>query len=171
MSDDRPRTASGEVATDVILLIFRANGMLLEAGDRLGEHLGLTAARWQVLGAVALSDRPMTVPQIARRMGLTRQSVHATIDRLVRDDLLERVPNDEHRRSQLVQLTALGRDAYRSLDRDQVAWVDALARRIPRSQLETTRKVLHELIDRLEASRAGDDSSTSSPVPARTSRR
>src|ERR671911_3128990 len=101
----RERTPTGEAATELILSAFRANGLLLDAGDLLSADEGLTSARWQVLGAIALAERPLTVPQIARRMGLTRQSVHATVNRLVRDGFLELQPNADHRRSQLVRLT------------------------------------------------------------------
>jgi DNA-binding MarR family transcriptional regulator len=149
------RTTRGEAATGVILATFRTNGLLLEAGDRLSAPHGLTSARWQVLGAIALSDRPLTVPQVARRMGLTRQSVHATVDRLVRDGLVELVPNDDHRRSQLVRLTELGRDRYEALDGDQGAWVDDLTNGISRSDLDTARRVLVELARRLELDRSG----------------
>lgn len=149
------RTTRGEAATGVILATFRTNGLLLEAGDRLSAPHGLTSARWQVLGAIALSDRPLTVPQVARRMGLTRQSVHATVDRLVRDGLVELVPNDDHRRSQLVRLTELGQDRYEALDGDQGAWVDDLTNGISRSDLDTARRVLVELARRLELDRSG----------------
>src|ERR671919_2558321 len=104
------RTPAGEAATEVILSIFRANGLLLASGDLLSASEGLTSARWQVMGAIALAERPLTVPQIARRMGITRQSVHTTVKRLVRDRLLELAPNADHRRSPLVGLTDLGRD-------------------------------------------------------------
>jgi DNA-binding MarR family transcriptional regulator len=149
------RTTRGEAATGVILATFRTNGLLLEAGDRLSAPHGLTSARWQVLGAIALSDRPLTVPQVARRMGITRQSVHVTVDRLVRDGLVELVPNDDHRRSQLVRLTELGRDRYEALDGDQGAWVDDLTNGISRSDLDTARRVLVELARRLELDRSG----------------
>src|SRR5918995_7470238 len=82
------RTPEGEQATEVILAIFRANGLLLGTGDLLAGHEGLTSARWQVLGAVALAEGPLTVPQIARRMGLARQSVHATVGRLVESGMV-----------------------------------------------------------------------------------
>src|ERR687895_770705 len=97
-------TREGEAATDVILAAFRANGLLLAAGAAPAADEGLTSARWQVLGAVALAERPLTVPQIARRMGLTRQSVHATAKRLAADGFLELAPNADHRRSPLVGL-------------------------------------------------------------------
>jgi DNA-binding MarR family transcriptional regulator len=160
------RTVTGEVATSLILSTFRANGLLLEAGDRLSADHGLTAARWQVLGAIALSERPLTVPQIARRMGLTRQSVHATVDRMVGDGLVELIPNDDHRRSQLVRVTAVGRDRYAALDRDQATWVNVLARGIPRSDLKTAGRVLDDLIGRLERGRSDDRSAARVRVAA-----
>jgi DNA-binding MarR family transcriptional regulator len=145
------RTKVGEAATEVILATFRANGLLLESGDLLAGGEGLTSARWQVLGAIALAERPLTVPQIARRMGLSRQSVHATVGRLVTSGLVELAPNADHQRSQLVRLTELGRERYRAMDRRQAAWVDRLAHGLRRSDLETTAEVLRELCRRLEA--------------------
>ena len=143
------RTPAGAAATRVILSTFRANGVFLASGDRLAEQEGLTSARWQVLGAIAVSERPLTVPQIARRMGLTRQSVHATTDRLLDNGLLDQVPNADHRRSPLLDLTESGRATYAAMDRLQVEWVNELARRIPKGDLETTARVLEELSRRL----------------------
>ena len=40
-----------------------------------------------MLSALALAKEPLTVPQVARRMGLTRQSVHTTVHRLVVGEL------------------------------------------------------------------------------------
>ena len=148
------RTSEGETATDVVLATFRANGLLLAAGDDLAGEEGLTSARWQVLGAITLADRPLTVPQIARRMGLTRQSVHVTVNRLVDEGLLELAPNADHRRSQLVRLTEDGTAKYSAIDARQAVWVNRLAGGIGRVQLETTARVLDELCRRLEA---GDD--------------
>lgn len=149
----RERTPTGEAATELILSGFRANGLLLDAGDMLSEDEGLTSARWQVLGAIALAERPLTVPQIARRMGLTRQSVHATVNRLVRDGFLELGPNADHRRSPIVGLTKQGSAKYEALDARQVAWINRLARGIARSDIETAVRVLDELSRRLEEGR------------------
>jgi DNA-binding MarR family transcriptional regulator len=151
ISSDDHRTPAGVTATQVILSTFRANGLLLAAGDLLAADDGLTSARWQILGAIALANRPLTVPQIARRMGLTRQSVHATVKRLVRDGLLELAPNADHRRSPLVRLTEPGRATYSAIDRRQAAWVNGLAGGIGHSDLETTARVLVQLCRRLEA--------------------
>jgi DNA-binding MarR family transcriptional regulator len=144
------RTEQGEAATRLILTSFRANGLLLAAGDELAAEEGLSAARWQVLGALALAERPLTVPQIARRMGLTRQSVHATVNRLLGDGLLERHANADHRRSPLVALTAAGRATYDALDRRQAVWVNRLAAGVDPRDLETAARVLDQLCDAVE---------------------
>jgi DNA-binding MarR family transcriptional regulator len=145
------RTNTGEKATQVILSTFRTNGLLLVAGDRLAADEGLTSARWQVLGAIALAERPLTVPQIARRMGLSRQSVHTTVRRLVADGLLELAANVDHRRSQLVRLTERGSEAYAAMDARQAAWVNRIAAGISSAELETAARVLDELCRKLEA--------------------
>jgi DNA-binding MarR family transcriptional regulator len=145
------RTPAGTAATEVILSIFRTNGLLLASGDQLGAGEDLSSARWQVMGAIALAEHPVTVPQIARRMGITRQSVHATVKRLTADGLVELAPNVDHRRSSLVRLTELGERKYAALDRRQIEWVNRLARGIARSELETTARVLADLSTRLEA--------------------
>ena len=156
---ERERTPTGEAATELILSAFRANGLLLDAGDLLSADEGLTSARWQVLGAIALAERPLTVPQIARRMGLARQSVHATVNRLVRDGFLELGPNADHRRSPLVGLTKQGTAKYEVLDAKQVTWINRLARGIARADIETAVRVLDELSRRLEDGR-GEKGST-----------
>ncbi|MGQ0671067.1 MAG: MarR family winged helix-turn-helix transcriptional regulator [Actinomycetota bacterium] len=143
------RTPTGETATEVILSTFRANGLLQAAGDQLAAEHDLTSARWQVLGALA--QRPLTVPQIARRMGLTRQTVHTTVHRLLADGLVELAPNSDHRRSQLVCLTEHGGATYQAIDQKQAAWVNQLAAGLRRAELETTARVLGELCTRLEA--------------------
>ena len=66
-------TQPSEHLTAVTLNIFRLNGILYEWGNRFAAPLGLNTSRWQVLGAVLLSETPPTVPQIAEKMGITRQ--------------------------------------------------------------------------------------------------
>jgi DNA-binding MarR family transcriptional regulator len=159
------RTPEGDAATDVVLALFRANGLLLAAGHRLAEREGLTAARWQVLGAVALAGRSLTVPQIARRMGLTRQAVQATVNQLHRDALVEPSDNLDHRRSPLINLTELGHQKYAALDRQQIAWINELSAGLKISDLAATARLLHDLSDKLEwrpkhPGRSEDDETT-----------
>jgi DNA-binding MarR family transcriptional regulator len=148
-------TPKGKAATDVVLQTFRANGLLLAAGDVLAAAEGLTAARWQVLGAVALAGRPLTVPQIARRMGLTRQAVQASVNRLIGEMLVEAAENPDHRRSPIIRMTELGGEKYAAMQRRQVAWINDLAAGLKRSELAMTARVLQQLSNRLDPSKEG----------------
>ena len=150
-------TPKGKTATDVVLQTFRANGLFLAAGDVLAAEEGLTAARWQVLGAVALAGRPLTVPQIARRMGLTRQAVQASVNRLLGEALVEAAENPDHRRSPIIRTTELGGEKYAAIQRRQVTWINDLAAGLKRSELETAARVLQQLSNRLDTSREGDE--------------
>ena len=65
-------TQAGALVTSLFLEAFRFNGRLLAAGDQLVAGLGLTSARWQVLGAVALADRPQPVALFGIYMFMSR---------------------------------------------------------------------------------------------------
>src|SRR5690242_5310595 len=120
---------SGAAYTQLVLELFRLHGRTLAAGERLTAEFDLTAARWQVLGAV--KDSPLTVAQIARNMGLQRQSVQRTVDLLETELLVELIPNPHHRRANLVRLTATGRSKFGQLSRRQVGWANRISEGIP----------------------------------------
>jgi DNA-binding MarR family transcriptional regulator len=153
---DEELTPVGETVTRLVLATFRTNGALLGAGDRLTADQGLTSALWQVVGAAALAERPLTVAQIARRMGLSRQSVHGSVRRLTERGFCELAPNENHRRSPLVQLTEAGEAAYAAVDRKQVAWANRLSAGMSKADLETAERVLEALCERLEQEEATD---------------
>lgn len=118
------RTAEGEAFTALVLEVFRANGQLLGAGDLLAGPSGLSSARWQVLGVVDHGAIP--VAEVARIMGLARQSVQQTADALARDGFAEYRDNPHHRRAKLIAITERGREALREVEARQAAWADRI---------------------------------------------
>src|SRR5262250_2492023 len=94
-------TPGGDALTGLVLAVFRLNGQLLAAGDGLVADLGLTSARWQVLGAIALAPSPQPVAWLARNMGLNRQGVQRLVNEMRDDGLVELHPNPHHRRAHL----------------------------------------------------------------------
>ncbi|MBY4912413.1 MarR family transcriptional regulator [Ralstonia insidiosa] len=143
-------TLAGEALTNLVLELFRLNNRMLTAGDRLVADIGLTSARWQVLGTIAAAERPQPVAWLARDMGANRQNIQRIVNDLVRDGLLEFQPNPHHRRAQLVVLTSAGRDAFANAMRVEVPWANALADGLEPSDLQTTHQVLTALRRRLE---------------------
>jgi DNA-binding MarR family transcriptional regulator len=137
-------TPGGEALTDLVLAVFRLNGRLLAAGDRLVSDLGLTSARWQVLGAIALAPNPQPVAWLARSMGLNRQGVQRIVNELR--------PNPHHRRAHLVALTKHGESAYAAASRRQMPWANALAKGLDGEELAAARRIIKALGERLEKS-------------------
>ncbi len=90
---------TADALTELILDVFRLNGSLLASGDALVGDLGLTSARWQVLGAIALAPHPLPVASLARTMGLSRQSVQRLVDEMKADAWVRLMPNPHHRLS------------------------------------------------------------------------
>jgi DNA-binding MarR family transcriptional regulator len=144
------RTPAGEAVTELILEVFRLNGRLLVAGDRLVSRLGLTSARWQVLGAVALAERAEPVAWIARSMGLNRQGVQRIVNELVAEGHIALEPNPHHRRASLVVLTAKGRTAFAAADGLQTPWVNALAKGLGAEDIAAAKRTVAVLRKRLE---------------------
>ena len=138
--------------TDLIIGVFRLNGALLVSGDALVGDLGLTSARWQVLGAIALSPVPLPVAHLARNMGLTRQAVQRSVDEMRHDGLVRLDPNPHHRRALLGTMTELGSSAYRAASERQERWADVLAAGLSPEDIEAASLLTRELQRRLEAS-------------------
>ncbi|WP_051852501.1 MarR family winged helix-turn-helix transcriptional regulator [Streptomyces aureocirculatus] len=119
MSDAQPAASTrGDAVQDLLtrtaLTVFRLNGQFLSASEELAAPAGLTAAWWQVLGAVL--REPLPVAGIARAMGITRQSVQRVADLLVRRGLAEYAPNPAHRRAKLLRPTEAGRAAVAEIE-------------------------------------------------------
>jgi DNA-binding MarR family transcriptional regulator len=135
--------------TDLILDVFRLNGALLASGDTLVKDIGLTSARWQVLGAIALSPVPLPVAHIANNMGLTRQAVQRSVDEMLSNGLVRLEPNPHHKRAMLVTLTERGTSAFRAASERQEHWADALAVGLSPKDLEAASVLTRELQRRL----------------------
>lgn len=95
-----------DLLSGTALAAFRLNGQFLSVAEALARPAGLTAARWQVLGAVL--HEPLPVSDVARAMGITRQSVQRIADLLVAGGLAAYVPNPAHRRAKLLAPTEAG---------------------------------------------------------------
>ena len=139
-------TPKGYVVTDVILDTFKLSGSLVTEGEQLVKSLGLTIARWKILGALAYSESAMTVPDIARVMGQSRQAVQRLSNEMLGDGLLKAQPNPEHKRAKLLTLTDKGKQAYGQAMQKQIPWVNSLASDIKQTDLEIASSVLKKLI-------------------------
>ncbi len=140
--------------TELVLEVFRLNGEFLAAGDALVGDIGLTSARWQVLGAIALSPVSLPVAHLARNMGLTRQSVQRLVDEMKNEGLIDYAPNRHHRRAKLVLLTNKGEAAFRAAMARQEHWAGTLVAGLAPDAIQAANVILRELRLRLSSGAA-----------------
>lgn len=142
-------TPEQELFSTAAITSFRLNGQFLAIAEELAGPAGLTAAWWQVIGAVLRG--PLPVSGIARAMGITRQSVQRIADLLVDKGLAEYRPNPAHRRAKLVAVTEAGRDAIKRINPQHAILADRLADELGPEQFTLTVQVMTRLSAALDA--------------------
>jgi MarR family transcriptional regulator for hemolysin len=93
-------------------LVMRRWRKLLD--DELKQH-GQTLPRWQALFEVAINEPGETLTSIAERIGIVGPTLVGLLDELESDGLIERVVDENDRRSKLIVLTPAGRTAVTSI--------------------------------------------------------
>jgi len=146
-----PRTAAGEAFSELVVRLFRLNGLLAAEGETLARPTGQTTARWQVLAMV--EDASLTVAQIARTLGLARQSVQRVADALEQVGLVTYEDNPRHRRARLVTLTDEGRVTLSTIQAAQRPWADTLGRSVGERELRKAIIVLDRVLEVMTARR------------------
>ena len=123
--------------------LFKLYGQMLSAGEALARPVGLTVARWQVLGACL--REPQTASGISRQMGISRQAVQRVANRLLTEGLLERSANPAHKRAPLLAATQAGRSAVSRIAPEQTAFSERIVKAFGRAELESLISELHRL--------------------------
>jgi DNA-binding MarR family transcriptional regulator len=138
------RTPAGDAFTALILQVIWLNSLFTAAGEALAKPAGQTLARWLVLEEI--QHAPATVAQIARRMGLARQSVQRLADVLVEGGFAVYDDNPAHRRAKLVRMAPPGRAALDSIQAAQRVWADALGAELGEADLRQASAVLDRVM-------------------------
>jgi DNA-binding MarR family transcriptional regulator len=95
--------------------LFEVAGALRRDGEATARRVGQTQARWQVMWIADTGE--LTVPAIARRLGVTRQNVQRIAHELVAEELATFAENPDHRRSPLMLLTPRGHEVLDEINR------------------------------------------------------
>ncbi|MGQ0711048.1 MAG: MarR family winged helix-turn-helix transcriptional regulator [Rhodoferax sp.] len=144
-----PMSPPATALTELMLAVFRCNGRLLEQGDALVAPIGLTSARWQVLGAVALAGQALSAPQVAQAMGMSRQGALKQLGTLLASGHVARQPNPRHSLSPLYALTPLGEQAYQQAMGRHAHWAEALVQGLDAAALPSALATLNALVRQL----------------------
>jgi DNA-binding MarR family transcriptional regulator len=144
-----PRQA--DEAALLIADVYELAGLLRAAGEEVAATQGQSQARWQLLSVV--SDAPRTVPQAARRLGLSRQAVQRVATDLIADDLAKALPNPDHRTSPLLALTPAGRRTLTGISRAAERFNSDLADTMGAREMAAVRRGVRTAIESIGSNR------------------
>jgi DNA-binding MarR family transcriptional regulator len=133
------------VLTQAVRSVFNR---LKALGDQLHGDLEITTAMRAVMETLTVG--PMTVPQIAKLKGVTRQHIQLLADALVEAGLAVVKENPAHRRSSLITLTEKGKRAFAKMRAREEPVIDAIAWEFDAQELERATGVLNRLAMRLD---------------------
>jgi DNA-binding MarR family transcriptional regulator len=143
--DERKDKTSVGIVPLVVADIYELAGQLRAHGEMIARTVAQTQARWQVMSAA--SAEPKSVPQIARRLGVTRQNVQRIADLLVKEGSARFASNPDHRSSDHLVLTAAGQKALQQL----TAAADVYHARVAAKFSDEQLSALHRQLRRLGA--------------------
>jgi DNA-binding MarR family transcriptional regulator len=138
-------------AKDLIPLIvadvYELAGRFRDAGEAIARTVGQTQVRWQVMSAA--SADPRTVPQIARRLGVSRQNVQRIADLLVKENWAGFEPNPDHKGSPYLVLNPRGRDTLAKITKAAGQSHAQLARKLTGTDVGALHRGLRRLVQAL----------------------
>ena len=139
----------------IIADIFELAGQLRDRGEMIARSVGQTQARWQVMSAA--SGDPLTVPQIARRLGVTRQNVQRIADQLVSEHWATFESNPDHRASPFLVLHKRGEAALAQITEAALSSHAALARQLSATEMDAMHRTLRRLISAFNESQSSEE--------------
>jgi DNA-binding MarR family transcriptional regulator len=128
----------------IVADVYELAGHFRSEGESIAATVGQTQARWQVMSAASAAS--MTVAQIGRRLGVTRQNVQRIADLLVNEGCATFEPNSDHRASPHLVLTKRGQTALVQLSRAAARGHTKLARRLTGTDVGAIHRGLRRMI-------------------------
>ncbi len=143
------KTPASNALTDLIRTVIRMNATVQKSGTRLMRGTGITNARWQLLSELFALDRRVTVSELARHMGLTRQAIQRLADDMASDGLVEFVKNPGDARAMHLLLTEIGKATYHEAQECEWQWTNAIAADFDAAQIASAVVLLEAITQKM----------------------
>jgi DNA-binding MarR family transcriptional regulator len=144
------KTPASNALTDLIRAVLRMNATVQKSGTRLMRGTGITNARWQTLSELFALEKRVTVSELSRHMGLTRQAVQRLADDMARDGLVEFAENPGDARAMHLLLTEAGRATYHDALEREWQWTNAIAEDFDAEQIACAVALLEAITQKMQ---------------------
>jgi DNA-binding MarR family transcriptional regulator len=89
--------------------LMRVHQMMTRRADQILAPLDLTFARYELLVRLYFRDGSLPLSQLGKELQIHQTSITSLVDKLEKQDLIERTPHPTDRRSTIAQMTPAGR--------------------------------------------------------------
>jgi DNA-binding MarR family transcriptional regulator len=144
------KTPASNALTDLIRTVLRMNATVQKSGTRLMRGTGITNARWQTMSELCGLEKLVTVSELARHMGLTRQAVQRLADDMASDGLVKFVANPSDARAMHLLLTEAGKAAYEDTLEREWQWANAIAKDFDAEQITCAVTLLEAITKKIQ---------------------
>lgn len=97
----------------------------------------------EVLGAKGA----MRMKELARRMGITTGTLTVNIDKLEKSGYVQRIPNENDRRSILVELTSSGVEVFEQHDDMHCVLTKEITSQLDDEDIKNLKNILHKVLE------------------------
>lgn len=133
-----------QALTQLIREVRTCFNQLKSLSEQLSAGLGITPSMRAVLEDLDL-ETGRTVPDLARKRGVSRQHIQTVMNTLADQDLVRAVDNPGHKRSVLYLLTPAGAETFAEVRRREAAPMAALSDALPTDDLARASALLTRL--------------------------
>jgi DNA-binding MarR family transcriptional regulator len=126
------------------------NATVQKSGTRMMRGTGITNARWQTISELFALEQRVTVSELSRYMGLTRQAVQRLADDMARDGLVEFVENPSDARAMHLLLIETGKATYHEALEREWQWTNAIAQDFDAAQITGAVALLEAIAQKMQ---------------------
>lgn len=120
------------------------------AVDRRLRGLGMSQASWVAVAAIARNETPLSQSELAQELGIENATLVPLINRLVEQQLVERVLTDQDKRKRLLVATEQGMALYHQVKTVADSLREEILSVISPEEQAQTRRVLEKLLVEVE---------------------
>lgn len=128
-------------------LLHLTSRALRMAIDRRLKYLGMSQASWVAVAAIAGAQSPLSQSELAQILGVEGATIVSMVDRLVKLDLVQRIPTAQDRRKKLLVVTIEGKALYEKVRME----ADAIGREIMKNVAEQDMQVAMQVLAKIYA--------------------
>lgn len=127
---------------------FRVSLRLFErAIERINQSnccLGINVPQCHTIMEIGLADA-LSVNELAEKMNLDKSTVSRQVEKLVQEDIINRITSPKDRRRVHISLTSKGKQMYKTMNQSMNEQFQTAFQKIPEKELETFLKVFNQI--------------------------